>query len=179
MSIGYFKKGDKISVYSDLEEGANGSAKVYVNLLNDDVFKQGVNAIKDNYMKTTSLTGSSMAGKIYAPKDGLFYTSVPYEAGQTDDDTLMGKLFATKSEGWTAKVDGKDTEITPVAHALTAFKLSKGSHEISLSYIPKGFTRGTIISIVGLLLFVGYIVFRKIRKEDIAFLKKAEQAEEA
>jgi hypothetical protein len=32
---------------------------------------------------------------------------------------------------------------------------------------------------VGLLLFVGYIVFRKIRKEDIAFLKKAEQAEEA
>lgn len=170
MSIGYFKKGDKISIYSDLEEGANGSAKIYVNLFNDKVFEKGINAIKDNYMETTSLTGSSMTGKINAPKDGLFYTSVPYEAGQTDDDTLMGKLFATKGEGWTAKVDGNDTEITPVAHALTAFKLSQGKHEISLNYVPKGFTKGMIISIIGLVLFVGYTVFIKLRKKKISLL---------
>lgn len=178
MSIGYYKKGDTISVYSDLEEGANGSAKVYVNLFNDKAFNKGLKAIKDNYMQTTSLTGSSMAGKIYAPKDGLFYTSIPYEPGQTDDDSLMGKLFATRGEGWTAKVDGKDKEITPIAHALTAFKLSKGNHEISLSYLPKGFTRGTIISIIGLLLFAGYTVFRKARKKEIALLVNAEEKTE-
>ena len=177
MAIGYFKKGDKISVYSDLEAGANGSAKIYVNLFNDSVFKKGLDAIKDNYMETTSLTGSSMAGKIYAPKDGLFYTSIPYEAGQTDDDKLLGKLFATKGEGWTAKVDGKDVEITPIAHALTAFKLSKGKHDISLSFVPKGFTRGLIISIIGLVLFVGYTVLRKVRKKKITILETAEAAE--
>ena len=170
MSIGYFNKGDRISVYSDLKAGANGSAKVYVNYFNDKVFQQGYDEIKDNYMKTTSLTGSSMEGNIYAPKDGLFYTSIPYEAGQTDDDSLLGKLFATKGEGWTAKVDGKDTEITPVANAMTAFKLSKGKHEISLSFLPKGFTRGMIISIIGLILFAGYTVLRKVKKKQFTLL---------
>lgn len=170
MSIGHFNKGDKISVYSDLKEGANGSAKIYVNLLNEDVFEKGVNEISNNSMTTTSLTGSSMAGSIYASKDGLFYTSIPYEAGTTKDDTLIGKLFGTESEGWTAKVDGKDTEITPIAHALTAFKLSKGKHDISLSYIPKGFTKGTIISIIGLAAFVGYTVLRKVKKKKFSFM---------
>ena len=170
MAIGYFKKGDRISVYSDLKANANGSAKVYVNYFDDKVFEKGYNNLKDNCMKTTSLTGSSMAGNIYAPKDGLFYTSIPYEAGQTKDDTLMGKLFATTGEGWTAKVDGKDTEITPIANAMTAFKLSSGKHEISLSFIPKGFTRGMIISIIGLLIFVGYTVFRKLKKGQFTIL---------
>lgn len=174
MAIGYFKKGDRISVYSDLKASANGSAKVYVNYFNDKVFEQGYNNIKDNCMKTTSLTGSSMAGNIYAPKDGLFYTSIPYEAGQTDDDTLMGKIFATKGEGWTAKVDGKDTEITPVANAMTAFKLKSGKHQISLSFLPKGFTKGLIISIIGLLIFVGFTVFKKLRKEQFILLAPVE-----
>ncbi|MBR2279684.1 MAG: YfhO family protein, partial [Ruminococcus sp.] len=83
-----------------------------------------------------------------------------------------------KGEGWTAKVDGNDTEITPVAHALTAFKLSQGKHEISLNYVPKGFTKGMIISIIGLVLFVGYTVFIKLRKKKISLLDFGSSDEE-
>lgn len=170
MSIGYFEKGDKISIYCDLKAGANGSAKVYVNLLNEDVFHRGYEELSKNAMTTTKLTGSSMEGTITADEDGLFYTSVPYEAGTTADDTFIGKLFGTENEGWTATVDGEKTEITPIAHALTAFKLSKGQHTIRLSYVPKGFTKGMVLTIIGLALFVGYTVLRKVKKKNFSFM---------
>ncbi|MBR1731899.1 MAG: YfhO family protein, partial [Ruminococcus sp.] len=84
MSIGYYEKGDTISVHSELEENANGSAHIYVNYFNDKVFEEGFNKLKKNTMTTTKLTGSSMEGTINVDEDGLFYTSIPYEAGRTE-----------------------------------------------------------------------------------------------
>lgn len=164
MAIGYFAKGDKISLYSDLEAGASGSAKVYVNVLNEDVYEKGFEKLSESVMTTTKLTGDSMEGTINVKEKGLFYTSVPFEDGTTEDDTLIGKLFGLKSEGWTAYVDGKEVEITPIADALVAFELDKGEHTIRLQYVPKGFTKGLIISLSGLLIFAGIIAFGYWRK---------------
>jgi uncharacterized membrane protein YfhO len=128
--IGQISKGDKISVYSKLGENQSGSAKVYVELLNEDVFEAGYEKLKQSVMTTTSCTGSSMEGTIDVTEDGLFYTSVPYE------------------EGWTATVDGEEVEITPVGGSLIAFNLTKGTHTIRLNYYPKGFWIGFTVSVV-------------------------------
>lgn len=145
--IGYFNKGDKISVYSQLEQGQSGSAQVYVNLLNQDVFEKGYEKISKDVMTTTSLAGSSMEGTIDVSEDGLFYTSIPYE------------------EGWTAVVDGKEVEITPVGGSLLAFPLSKGSHEIKLYYYPKGFWPGFAVTTICLLTFAGLCAYTYIIKK--------------
>ena len=145
--IGYFNKGDKISVYSQLEQGQSGSAQVYVNLLNQDVFEKGYEKISKDVMTTTTLTGSSMEGTIDVSEDGLFYTSIPYE------------------EGWTAVVDGKEIEITPVGGSLLAFTLSKGSHEIKLYYYPKGFWPGFAVTAICLLTFAGLCAYTYIIKK--------------
>ncbi len=145
--IGYFNKGDKISVYSQLEQGQSGSAQVYVNLLNQDVFEKGYEKISKDVMTTTNLTGSSMEGTIDVSEDGLFYTSIPYE------------------EGWTAVVDGKEVEITPVGGSLLAFPLSKGSHEIKLYYYPKGFWPGFAVTTICLLTFAGLCAYTYIIKK--------------
>lgn len=145
--IGYFNKGDKISVYSQLEQGQSGSAQVYVNLLNQDVFEKGYEKISKDVMTTTNLTGSSMEGTIDVSEDGLFYTSIPYE------------------EGWTAVVDGKEIEITPVGGSLLAFQLSKGSHEIKLYYYPKGFWPGFAVTAICLLTFAGLCAYTYIIKK--------------
>ena len=79
--IGYFNKGDKISVGADLKENSAGSAKVYVNMLNSDVFEKGYAIVSRDVMQTTHLTDSSMEGTINVTQDGLFYTSVPHEKG--------------------------------------------------------------------------------------------------
>ena len=145
--IGQFKKGDKISVCSTLEQGQSGSAQVYVNLLNRDVFEQGYEKVSKDVMTTTHLSGNSMDGTINVSDDGLFYTSVPYE------------------KGWTAYVDGKKTEITPVGNALIAFKLSKGEHTVKLEYYPNGFWPGLTVTIVCILAFAAACVYVYVYKK--------------
>lgn len=145
--IGYFNKGDKISVYSQLEQGQAGSAQVYVNLFNQDVFERGYEKVSKDVMTTTKLTGNSMEGTINVSEDGLFYTSIPYE------------------EGWTAEVDGRSVEITPVGGSLIAFNLKAGEHDIKLVYYPKGFWPGFALTCVCILTFAALCVYTYIYKK--------------
>ena len=145
---GYVNEGDKISVYAELPQGQAGSAHVYVNMLDQNVYEQGYAQISKDVMTTTELTGSSMKGTINASEDGLFYTSVPYEEG-----------------GWTAYVDGREAEITPVGNALIAFNLNKGEHSIELVYYPKGFKPGAVATAVCLAGFVAICVYVYIIKK--------------
>lgn len=148
--IGEFDKGDKISVYAQLKQGQSGSARVYVCKLNEDVFEKGYEAVNRDVMTTTNCTDSSMEGTINVSESGLFYTSIPYE------------------EGWTATVDGKEVEITPVGNSLLAFELSEGEHTIKLNYYPKGFWIGFAVSSVCVIAFacicVYVYVFKKRRE---------------
>lgn len=145
--IGYFNKGDKISVYSQLKQGQAGSAKVYVNLFNQDVFEKGYEAVSRDVMTTTKATGSSMEGTINVTKDGLFYTSIPYE------------------KGWTAVVDGQKVDITPVGDSLVAFPLSVGEHTIKLYYYPQGFWPGFAVSVICAAAFAALCVYVYIFKK--------------
>lgn len=145
--IGYFNEGDKISVYAQLEQGQSGTAKVYVDLLNQDIFEQGYNKVSKDVMTTTKLTGSSMEGKINVSQSGLFYTSIPYE------------------EGWKAYVDGKEVNITPVGGSLVAFNLSSGQHTIKLQYYPKGFWIGFAVTVICITTFAVLCVYTYVYKK--------------
>ena len=145
--IGYFNEGDKISVYAQLEQGQSGTAKVYVDLLNQDIFEQGYNKVSKDVMTTTKLTGSSMEGTINVSQSGLFYTSIPYE------------------EGWKAYVDGKEVNITPVGGSLVAFNLSSGQHTIKLQYYPKGFWIGFAVTVICITTFAVLCVYTYVYKK--------------
>ena len=147
--IGYFNKGDKLSVYADLKQGSSGNARVYVNLLNKDVFERGYAKLSESVLKTEKHTASSITGTINAKQDGLFYTSIPYE------------------KGWTATVDGEETEITPVGNSLLAFPLSAGEHQITLTYYPNGFWPGLAVSVICLFILAGMCVLTYILKIKI------------
>lgn len=146
-SIGYCAAGDKISVYGDLSEATSGTARVYVNKFNEDVFEKGYQRISKDVMETTYLSNSEMDGKINVTENGLFYTSIPYE------------------EGWKAYVDGKEVEITPVGDALLAFKLDKGEHTIKLQFYPKGFWPGFAVSATCLAAFVFICIYVYVIKK--------------
>ncbi len=144
--IGECKQGDKISVYAKLEQNQSGTAKVYVNLLNREVFEEGYKMFCKNVMQTEKCNGNSMQGTITTDTDGLFYTSIPYE------------------KGWKAEVDGKKTEITPVGDSLVAFKLSKGTHDIKLYYYPEGFWIGLTVSSICAAAFAACCVIMYVKK---------------
>ena len=73
------------------------------------------------------------------------YTSIPYESG------------------WTAYVDGKKTDITPIANnALVSIDLTAGTHTVEFKYIPKGFIPSVILFTAGILIFAAIIIFENL-----------------
>ena len=127
--------GDKVSVYCDLEEGKTNNIKVFCYQLNKEVFEKGVEILSQSGLITTNYSDTSIEGTVNAKKDGLFYTTIPYE------------------KGWTAYVDGEKVELTPVANAMLAFPITEGEHTIKLTYIPHGFVPGVIAFVIGVILF--------------------------
>ncbi len=156
MQMGTVKEGDKLSVYSDLKDVTTGTAQVYCNMFNEELFQQGMEKLSQSTLNCTKSTDTLIEGTIDVKEDGLFYTSIAFD------------------KGWKAYVDGSEVEITPVGDALVAFKLSQGTHEIKLTYCPKGFGLGVTITLVSLLAFAALILLSKKVK---AFKKKEEQPE--
>ena len=146
---GEFKKGDKISFYIDLDKNAKGSAYMHCAYFNSEVFNEGYNALSHSLMKASKVDDTVIEGTIDVKQDGLFYTSVPYE------------------DGWSAYVDGEETEITPVGNAMLAFPVSEGEHSIRLEYMPKGLKPGVIVSLAAVLLLILLSVYEKLRKRQL------------
>ncbi len=154
MQVGNVKAGDKVSIYADLDNASVGSARVHCVMLNEEVFLEGYNKLKEGALKSKKATDTLIEGTVTAKEDGLFYTSISYD------------------EGWSAYVDGEQVEVTPIAGAQLAFSVPKGEHEIRLEYTPKGFTVGLIISIAGILIFVALILWTTKKEWVLKILKK-------
>ena len=83
--------------------------------------------------------------------DGLLFLSIPY------------------SEGWTAYVDGKEQEITPIGDAFIGLELDAGKHDIELKYSPEGFGTGLLISIGSLAVMAGLsVLFELLNRKGAA-----------
>ncbi len=167
--IGYYSKGDVISVSSNPKAGTSGNAKVYVDVLNANVFEEGYHLLNKQVMKTEETTSNSVKGTVNVTDSGLFYTSIPYE------------------EGWTATVDGNKVEIDPVGGSLVAFDLERGEHEIVLTYYPKGFWPGLLVSVTCLLLLLAacFVVYKLKKKmpweeayNELSFPENSEEFDE-
>ncbi len=153
MQGGSVKKGDKLTMYSDLSDVTTGNVTAYCSMLNEQLFEQGYKKLSESTLDCTKSTDTLILGTIDVKEDGLFYTSISYD------------------KGWKAYVDSKEVEITPVGDALVAFKLSKGHHEIKLKYTPKGFVLGVVMTFVAVAVFVALIYLNKKK----AFFKKPQE----
>lgn len=66
------------------------------------------------------------------------------------------------SEGWTAEVNGKAADVEKVSYGFMAVKADAGENEIVFRYRTPGLTAGTIITIIGILLLIGYLIINRI-----------------
>jgi hypothetical protein len=83
------------------------------------------------------------------------------------DDTFV--FFSVpNTEGFSCKVDGKDTEIVTADYGLMAIPVSAGVHEIRVTYTPEGFKVGAVMSLIGIAIAAVYILvtIKKINKND-------------
>lgn len=154
--IGEYKKGDKISLYSNIELGKTSSIRAFCYVLNKDVYEKGLEILRESALKATSSSDTHLEGTVDVKTEGLLYTSIPYE------------------KGWSVTVDGKSEEIVTIGNGVCAVRLSPGTHTVRFSFVPDGFVIGMAAFIFALLIFVFFCVMtRKKGREKAGAVRKA------
>ncbi len=91
--------------------------------------------------------GDVIEGNINVKEDGYFKLSIPYD------------------KGFEIYVDGEKTNYEVVNKSFIGFKINEGNHNIRIVYVSPLFKEGLVISFVGLVLFVGAVVYYRKREK--------------
>lgn len=149
--LGTYEKGDEFNVKLELMDNA-----VY---LTDTLFfyldEEKLNAFNDRVQamntetSVTRTSGSSLRVEVNAAEDCALFTSIPFE------------------EGWTAYVDGVETQIRSTAdNTLMCLEIPEGKHTIELKFFPAGLKPGLFITGSGVLLLVIMVLAAKLGVYD-------------
>ncbi len=106
--------------------------------------KPNISAFNIDKEKSTS---NSIYGTINVKEDGYFKLTVPHE-----------------TKGFKAFVDGERVLRLKVDNSLIGFEIEKGNHTIEIIYDSPFYIQGLIISLLGMILFLGVIFYDKIAK---------------
>ena len=60
--------------------------------------------------------------------------------------------------GWTASVDGETTEVLRANYLFQAVRVPAGTHTVLLRYTSQPLKQGIILSMIGLILFIGALL---------------------
>lgn len=116
--------------------------------LDMDLFEKIVSQLKEKEAKNTLFQDGRVNFKTNAEEGEYLLTTIPYESG------------------WEAYVNGKKTEIYQADDIFISIPLSEGENTIVFEYHVKGRKEGIIISIVSLLILVGYWCWTKKKRKN-------------
>ncbi|WP_295287847.1 YfhO family protein [uncultured Catenibacterium sp.] len=91
----------------------------------------------------TKKTSHVLEGKINVSKDGYFITRIPYE------------------KGYTMYIDNKKVNAEKVNQAFLGCHISKGTHQIKITFTPPGYTLACIISTIGVILLALFYIYQR------------------
>ena len=153
ISVSDVKPGDKVIIDITCKKESHGVVLIRAALLDEEVFRKGHQILSSSTLDLTHFTTTRIEGDIDCDRDGLMYTSIPYDGN------------------WVATVDGQEVEPVLVGDAMMALELTKGPHQITFRYQNQAFTLGLVVSVTCLAVFLGTIFLPKL-------LKKKEQITE-
>ena len=138
LRLGHFKKNQKVQI-KILTNKTFDLNPEYFQSLDQPRFLKSLDKFQDNSLKISSdLNHDTVRGTINVKKAAPMLFSIPYD------------------DGWSATVDGKKVKIHQVVDNLMAIDLTKGQHKVELNYQVPGLKIGWIVSIVSIILFIGF-----------------------
>ena len=147
LCAGTFEPQDKVEIKMQiLKEELEISESCFYYEDPDALGKWGEAARKLNASvgEVSEITSSDLMFSTDSDKDEMIVMSIPYE------------------DSWRIICDGKRIESSPVIGELMSFKVPEGRHIIEMKYVPEGTGVGIALSITGIILFAGQIIyFRK------------------
>ncbi len=145
VNVGDVESGDEIEFVFKAKSNNSGTITLDVAKHKAGIYELGMNALKDETWDLTQAEDTYLCGTIDVAKDGLFYSSIPYEPG------------------WSAYVDGEEVtlcegydpslEDVMLTDAVISFPLEQGFHIIEMKYTAPGLGLGAIISVSCILIF--------------------------
>ena len=146
VNLGEMDSGTEFTVTIEYKEGKGGSVVSHVCTMDETVWQDAYKMLSASMLDVTDYGDSYLKGTIDVQEDGVFVTSVPYEAG------------------WKLKVDGHTREINElVGGAWISTSLSAGEHQIELSFRPPGLIAGLLITLASIGLLIAAEWWRRRR----------------
>lgn len=146
VNLGEMDSGTEFTVTIEYKEGKGGSVVSHVCTMDEAVWQDAYNMLSASMLDVTDYGDSCLKGTINVQEDGVFVTSVPYEAG------------------WKLKVDGHTREINElIGGAWISTSLSAGEHQIELSFRPPGLIAGLLITLASIGLLIAAEWWRRRR----------------
>jgi len=109
-----------------------------------------------------SLSLHSVTGKGEAAITNYSPNSVKIKTNTLSEELLI--LADQYETGWKARIDGKETEVSPANLIFRGVKVPSGQHEVMFYYWPESFDKGLKISLAALLL-ISFATFFAVRKK--------------
>lgn len=145
IDLGFHNAGESIFVEADIpDDKGDETVQFYAAGLKMDNFVKGYEILNANSMTDIDFKETDVKGKINMNKDGVVFTSIPYD------------------EGWTVLVDGKKTDYYAISDAFMAFDISRGEHTVEFKFMPKGLLIGAGISAFAILIFIIILIITKL-----------------
>ena len=148
-SAGYFAKGEsfqvRVVIDEDTEEEFTDHAMIHVCTMDEELWEKGLSLIKDEKMEIEEFSDRGLKATVTAKEDGYLYTSIPME----------------QEGAWRVLLDGKEAKVKPFAGSFVGIEVPKGTHNLSFSYTPAGFTAGLMITLFGIVLFILLVTFER------------------
>ena len=135
--------GDEIEIAITCKANETGTVYIRTGILDDTIFRKGYDILAASTLDLTEFSTTKVEGTIQCNRDGLMYTSIPYDGN------------------WVAQVDGEDAEIVLVGDAMIALELTEGEHTVTFRYQNKAFTIGLTVSVICVLIFGAMIILSK------------------
>ena len=146
VNLGEMDSGTEFTVTIEYKEGKGGSVVSHVCTMDEAVWQDAYKILSASMLDVTDYGDSCLKGTINVQEDGVFVTSVPYEAG------------------WKLKVDGHTREINElIGGAWISTSLSAGEHQIELSFRPPGLIAGLLITLASIGLLIAAEWWRRRR----------------
>lgn len=146
VNLGEMDSGTEFTVTIEYKEGKGGSVVSHVCTMDEAVWQDAYKMLSASMLDVTDYGDSCLKGTINVQEDGVFVTSVPYEAG------------------WKLKIDGHTREINElIGGAWISTSLSAGEHQIELSFRPPGLIAGLLITLASIGLLIAAEWWRRRR----------------
>lgn len=146
VNLGEMDSGTEFTVTIEYKEGKGGSVVSHVCTMDEVVWQDAYKMLSASMLDVTDYGDTYLKGTIDVQEDGVFVTSVPYEAG------------------WKLKVDGHTREIDElIGGAWISTSLSAGEHQIELSFRPPGLIAGLLITLASIGLLIAAEWWRRRR----------------